>query len=94
MSEKLKFYISHANLPPRLPVMATATVYLLIDRFGPPDWVIGAIAVLGVMYWLTVIWMLTTYKSVDVMIALGSVSAKVSDTAFVARVTGGPKTGV
>jgi hypothetical protein len=38
--------ISATSLPSRLPVTTAALAYLLMERFGAPGWVIGAVLTL------------------------------------------------
>jgi hypothetical protein len=44
--------IKKSNLPTRLPVLLTAVVYLLLDRFHPADWVWGAVGAVFVLVWI------------------------------------------
>ena len=44
--------IKRSNLSIRLPVLLTAVVYLLLDRFHPADWVWGAVGALFVLIWI------------------------------------------
>ena len=67
MSEKKnKFFIKAANLPPKLPVTATAFWWMFLDYVNAPGWVFGAMGVMLLVSWGAFFYEITTKKSKDV----------------------------
>lgn len=60
-------YISPKNLPPSLPILTTAVVYLLLDKFNASQLVWGIVITLLVIYWLSVLFAVITADLVDVL---------------------------
>jgi hypothetical protein len=63
--------ISGKNLPARLPIWPTITMYLLLDKAHPPQWALGAIALLWVIFWIIAIIAVTHQEPVDIVSVLG-----------------------
>lgn len=61
----MKRVIAYDNIPFRLPIGGTATVWLLMDRFNPPGWVWGAMAVLVAIWWVVWLYAITHQKEVN-----------------------------
>lgn len=47
-----KNVLSNNSLPARLPVVFTAVVYLLLDKFQAAEWVWGAAGLFLVLLWI------------------------------------------
>lgn len=56
--------ISLANLPMRMPLWHTLTLYLFLDRLSAPGWAWGAGGLFIVLAWL--IWIRTQFTDVKV----------------------------
>ena len=40
------------HLPTKLPILTTAVIYLVMDKFHPAGWVWGVVITLLVIYWI------------------------------------------
>ena len=58
--------IKISNLPTKLPIIFTATVYLLLDKFNPPGWVWGTVGVAILLLWVICIGTMVNDKYVDI----------------------------
>jgi hypothetical protein len=56
--------ISGRNLPSRIPLWSTLTVWLLLDRYQPPGWVWGAVGLFFLLIWAA--WLHDSFTKVDV----------------------------
>lgn len=63
--------IAPANLPPRLPVLATVTLWLVMDRVQPGGLVTGIVWTLAALYWLMQLAARWYYEPVDVLEGCG-----------------------
>jgi len=59
---------SRVNLPSRWPIWETAILWLLFDRLSLPQWVLGAVGVLVVIWWFAIVVSKSTQKQVKVKI--------------------------
>ncbi len=63
---KSKKVISSKNLPVRLPIFQTATMYLLLDKFHWQEWIMGALGLLCLLLWVVSIGYLFTPEETDI----------------------------
>lgn len=42
--------VSHKSLPARIPLISTAVLYLLLDKFHAPEWLWASIGTLWVLF--------------------------------------------
>ena len=67
MSDKKdKFFIKAANLPPRLPLMATAFWWMFLDYINAPGWAFGAIGVMLLALWVAFFYEIATKNAKDI----------------------------
>lgn len=61
---KTRYYVK--NERPKLPVLGTAVVYLLLDKFNSPEWVWGAIGILLLIAWIVAIALIYKMDGIDI----------------------------
>ena len=67
MSDKKDtFYIRKANLPPRMPLTATAFWWMFLDYINAPEWAFGAVGFAVFVAWVDYLHKMTTKKEKDV----------------------------
>lgn len=59
--------IKGSNLPPRLPLTLTAVIYLLLDKFSLPEWILGAAGLFMLIWWTLAIYAIYKYEPVDII---------------------------
>lgn len=59
--------IKQSNLPPRLPILSTAVIWLLVDRYDVPGAWRGVIWTLWAIWWALVCAAVWFYEPVDVL---------------------------
>jgi hypothetical protein len=59
--------IKSDNLPTRLPLISTMTIYLFLDHFNAPEWVWGGIGILLGILWIACVCKFFTDTSIDVL---------------------------
>jgi hypothetical protein len=57
--------ISQKSLPVRIPLLSTAVLYLLLDKFSAPEWVWASVGTLWGLLCVTAVIMLFTQETVD-----------------------------
>jgi len=62
-----KKVIHPKNLPAKLPIFQTATVYLLVDKFQIHGVLLGVICTIGVALWLMFIYVIHQEKRTDIL---------------------------
>ena len=58
--------IHHKNLPTRLPIPLTLSVFLAMDYWNAPEWVFGIVCFSAVIIWGATIYSIATQKLEDV----------------------------
>jgi len=61
-----KKYISHANMPPRFPLITGAVGWLLLDRFDAPGWAHGVFWSFFVLLVIVSVYRMSAEQSVDI----------------------------
>lgn len=59
--------IKRGNIPNKLPIRDTALVYLCLDYWSAPEWLMGAFYAVYGMIWIASIWILWEEEEVDVL---------------------------
>lgn len=59
--------IAHRHMPTKLPISWTLIAYLILDRFGAPDWVWGAVIVLVGLLWVSAISLIKLETPIDLV---------------------------
>ena len=58
--------IHHKNLPTRLPITPTLTIFLAMDYWNAPEWVFGVVCFSAAIIWGATIYSIATQKLEDV----------------------------
>lgn len=58
--------IHRQNLPTRLPITQTLTVFLAMDYWNAPEWLFGVVCFSAVIIWGATIYSIATQKMEDV----------------------------
>ena len=58
--------IHRQNLPTRLPITQTLTIFLAMDYWNAPEWLFGAISFSACIVWIFTIYAMWTEKNEDV----------------------------
>jgi len=59
--------IARKNLPVRLPLFPTITLWLLLDKLQSPGYVWGIVGTLMALIWIAAIFMIIKEKEVNVL---------------------------
>jgi hypothetical protein len=57
--------IKHKNLPAKLPISQTLTIFLAMDYWCAPDWMFGAVSFAAVVVWIACIYSIASNESID-----------------------------
>jgi len=63
---KTKKVISRLNIPSTLPLYSTITVALALDYWNATEWVIGAVGVIFIVFWISSIKNIIIEKDIDI----------------------------
>ena len=58
--------IHRKNLPTRLPITQTLTIFLAMDYWNAPEWLFGVICFSAAIIWAAAIYSISTQKTEDV----------------------------
>ena len=58
--------IHRKNLPTRLPITPTLTIFLAMDYWNAPEWVFGIVCFSAAIIWAAAIYSISTQKTEDV----------------------------
>jgi hypothetical protein len=58
--------IHRKNLPTRLPITPTLTIFLAMDYWNAPEWLFGVICFSAAIIWAAAIYSISTQKTEDV----------------------------
>jgi hypothetical protein len=58
--------IHRKNLPTRLPITPTLTIFLAMDYWNAPEWMFGAVCFSAAIIWVATIYSISTQKTEDV----------------------------
>lgn len=88
MTERIR--IKPSSLPPRLPLVSTAVLWLLLDRFNAPMWLMGLVMLVCFLLCVAVVVVAMTSVFVDVP-GFGERTRRKSDRWGVERADGFPR---
>jgi|VirMetMinimDraft_7_1064189.scaffolds.fasta_scaffold320328_2 hypothetical protein len=58
--------IHRQNLPSKLPIIQTLTIFLAMDYWNAPEWVFGIVCFSAAILWVATIYSIATQKLEDV----------------------------
>lgn len=59
--------IRRNNLPKKLPVIGTLVMFLALDHWNAPQWLLGAMVILCIMIWCATIYSMVKDEEVDLL---------------------------
>lgn len=59
--------ISRKNLPTKLPLTLTLTIYLALDHWSAPEWLYGALSLYLIVVWIYIVIRVFKEEQVDVL---------------------------
>lgn len=66
MSKKREYFIKAKNLPPKLPLMATAFWWMFLDYVSAPEWLFGVFGAALLILWIAFFHQIFTKVSKDI----------------------------
>ena len=61
---KKHYYIKSTQ--PKIPIMSTLLMYLVLDKFNAPEWIWGVIGFVYLCYWILNIFLIFNSKGLDI----------------------------
>lgn len=59
--------IKRNNLPKKLPVIGTLVMFLALDYWNAPQWLLGAMVILCILIWCAIIYSIVKDEEVDLL---------------------------
>lgn len=59
--------VANKNMPARLPIWQSITIWLALDHWHAPQWLYGALGLLLLVMWIAEIYKLFTQKETEVL---------------------------